>query len=130
MLAELLSTVADAVLGYALEKLDPADRLREWLKRDPARLAYQKALARSYTAFARQYPELVASLFDESFLKLEAAPELAKLLTRHEHPDPTRLAELWMRSVGGVNSPLPTGDREASPETKWSTDNCPLITTY
>ena len=107
MLADVLLAATEAVLAYGLEKFDPADRAREWLKRDPARLAFQKALARAYTAFARQYPELTASLFDPSFLTKEAAPELAKLLTRHEHPDPARLAELWAASTSPLSSEHP-----------------------
>ncbi len=98
LLSTLLPAVAEAVLSYALDKLDPADRIRSWLKLGPARLAYQKALARAYTAFARQFPELTTSLFDESFLKSEAAPELAKQLTRHHSPDPAHLTELWVES--------------------------------
>jgi hypothetical protein len=98
VLSTLFPAVAEAVLSYALDKFDPADRVRSWLKLDPARLAYQKALARTYTAFARQYPELTATLFDESFLKREAAPDLAKQLTRHQSPDPAHLTALWAES--------------------------------
>jgi hypothetical protein len=101
LLSGLFSAVAEAVLSHALQRLDLADRVREWLKRDPARLAYQKALARAYAAFARQYPELTASLFDEFFLKTKAAPELARQLTRHRHPDPAQLARLWAESLPG-----------------------------
>jgi hypothetical protein len=45
MLADLLPAAAEAVLSYALARLDPADRVREWLKRASATLAYQQALA-------------------------------------------------------------------------------------
>jgi tetratricopeptide (TPR) repeat protein len=105
MLADLLLTGTEAVLGYTLDKFDPADRVRDWLQREPARLAYQKALGRAYAAFARQYPELIASLFDRSFLENEAAPELAKLLTRHDTPSAARLAERWWQSI---NKDTPT----------------------
>jgi len=57
-------------------------------------------LARAYAAFARQYPEYVASLFNDSFLKNEALPELSKLLTRNQHPDPALLAQAWGQSIG------------------------------
>lgn len=57
MLAELFSAVAGAVFSYAIEQLDPADKAKAWLKRDPARLGFQKALARTYAAFARQDPD-------------------------------------------------------------------------
>jgi hypothetical protein len=99
MLEALFSAAAEAVFSYILDTLEPAERLRDWLKRNPAKLAYQHALARTYTAFARQYPELTASLFNESFLTIEAAPELAKFLTRHEYPDHTQLVRLWAKSI-------------------------------
>ncbi len=96
----LLAAVAEAVFGYALEQSGVADRVRAVLKIDPKHKAFQVALARAYTAFARQYPDLVASLFDESFLKIEAAPLLAQLLTRRGRPDPAELAWLWARHLG------------------------------
>jgi flagellar biosynthesis GTPase FlhF len=99
MLDALLAAAAEAVFSYILETLEPAERLRDWLKRSPVKLAYQHALARTYTAFARQYPELTTSLFNESFLTIEAAPELAKFLTRHQHPDHTQLVRLWAKSI-------------------------------
>ncbi len=102
MLSEIvLSAVVETVLDKVVDLPEVEDRLRRWLKRDPARLAFEKALARAYTAFARQYPELTASLFNESFLAIEAAPELAKLLSRDQRPDPARLTELWAASLGG-----------------------------
>jgi hypothetical protein len=100
ILADLFLVVAEAVLSYTLDKLDPANKVRDWLKRDPAKLAFQKALARSYAAFARHYPDYVASLFDESFLTKEATPEISKLLIRNQHPDPAALAQLWGQSLG------------------------------
>ena len=100
MLADLFLSVADAVISYTIDKLDPAETLKTWLKRDPAKLAFQKALARTYAAFARQYPEYAASLFDQSFLNKEAIPEISKLLIRSQHPDPALLAQAWGESIG------------------------------
>lgn len=99
MLEALFAAAAEAVFSYILDTLEPAERLRDWLKRNPVKLAYQHALARTYAAFARQYPELTSSLFNESFLTIEATPELAKFLTRHQHPDHTQLVRLWARSI-------------------------------
>ncbi len=99
MLEALFAAAAEAVFSDLLDMLEPAERLRDWLKRNPAKLAYQHALARTYVAFARQYPELTASLFNESFLTIEAAPELAKFLTHHQHPDHTQLVRLWAKSI-------------------------------
>ncbi len=99
MLEALFAAAAEAVFSYILDTLEPAERLRDWLKRNLVKLAYQHALARTYVAFARQYPELTASLFNESFLTIEAAPELVKFLTRHQHPDHTQLVKLWAKSI-------------------------------
>ena len=95
----VLGAVVKAIIGKAIDLLHPEDHLRKWLPRQPAQLAFQKALARAYTAFARNYPDLTASLFNQDFLTHEAAPELAKLLTRHGHPDPATLANMWAASL-------------------------------
>lgn len=100
MLSSLFTSVADALISYAIDKLDPAERIKSWLRLDPARLAFKKALARAYSAFARQYPEYTSSLFDQSFLSTDALPELSKLLTRNQHPNPALLAQAWGRSLG------------------------------
>src|SRR5687767_7499177 len=105
MLEGLFLAVAGSVVSYVIEKLEPAEQIKKWLRREPSTLAFQKALARAYTAFARQYPEYVASLFDKSFLAGAGAPELAKLLTRHLHPDPALFAQAWGTSLGfDINS--------------------------
>lgn len=54
--------------------------MRAVLGIDPQRRAFQIALARAYNAFARQYSDLTASLFDNTFLKTRAAPVLVQLL--------------------------------------------------
>ncbi len=77
MLTEaFFSAVADAVFGYLLEEADLTERVRAVLGVDPERRAFQTALARAYATFARRYPDLTASLFDESFLETEAAREV------------------------------------------------------
>ncbi|MCC6190319.1 MAG: hypothetical protein IT318_14905 [Anaerolineales bacterium] len=109
-----LGAIAQTILATAAEVYDFESKARQWLGRDPAQLALKKALARTYTAFARQYPDLAAGLFNESFLKTEAAPELARLLARHSHPDPARLAERWAVSVWGAGvAPMTAQKREA-----------------
>jgi hypothetical protein len=99
LLLQLFSSITEAVLSYFLDKYDPEMRIREWVKQEPAKIAYQKALYRAYTAFARQYPDFTASLFNESFLMKEGASELAKQLTRHLSPDPAILAKAWAASI-------------------------------
>ncbi len=103
MLEGLFLAIAGAVFSYVIENLEPADQIKKWLGREPATLAFQKALSRAYTAFVRQYPEYAASLFDRSFLTGAGAPELAKLLTRHLHPDPALFAQAWGKSIGFDN---------------------------
>jgi hypothetical protein len=93
LLESLFSVIAEAVFGYLLQESGLAERARAVLGLDPQRRAFQTALARAYTAFARHYPEWTASLFDEAFLKSEAVvPLLAGLLTRRGRPDPAQLA--------------------------------------
>lgn len=100
MLSELFLSLTETVFSYAIDKLDPAETIKTWLKREPARLAFQKSLARAYSAFARRYPEYVTSLFNQSFLEKEAAPELAKFMVRGQTPDPAALAQAWGKSLG------------------------------
>ncbi len=100
MLEALFSAIAEAVFDYLLQEAGLADRARAVLGTDPERRAFQTALARAYVAFARQYPDLTASLFDETFLKGPAAPLLAQLLTRRGRPDPADLARRWAQHLG------------------------------
>ncbi len=98
----LLSAVTEVVFGHLLVKSEP--RLREWLGRDPAKLAFQTALARAYMPFARQYPQWTASLFDETFLTRDhVARELSRQLTRDGHPDPALLASAWIEYFPAAN---------------------------
>jgi len=81
MLTEaLLPVVAEAVFGWVLQEAGLAERVRVVLGIDPQRRAFQTALARAYNAFAQQYPDLAAFLFDKTFLKTKAAPVLVQLL--------------------------------------------------
>jgi len=97
----LFSAIAEAVFGYLLQQSGLAERARAVLGRDPQRLAFQTALTRAYTAFARQYPEWTVSLFDEAFLKSEPViPLLADLLTRRGRPDPAKLARQFAIYLG------------------------------
>jgi hypothetical protein len=101
MLSEIvLSSISDAVFAHLIDHAVQNDRLRRWLGLQPACLAFHKSLARAYITFARHYPDLAAALFDQSFLQVEAAPEIAKLLIRGQAPDAVNLARLWMNSIG------------------------------
>jgi hypothetical protein len=96
MLTEaLLSAVVEAVFGYVLQQSGLAEKVRGSLGRDLQRLAFKIALSRAYTAFARNYPQWTASLFDEHFVTHRAAPFLACCLARDAGPDPAGLAATW-----------------------------------
>ena len=123
MLEALFSAVAEAVFGYLLQEAGLADRVRAVLGVDPERRAFQSALTRAYAAFARQYPELTAALFDEAFLTGPAAPLLAQWLTRRGHPDPAELARRWAQQLGHSDPAawprLPEATRAAADFLRW-----------
>ncbi len=101
MLTEaLLSVVTETVFSHILEQSNVADKVRSRLGPDPQKLAFQVALARAYTTFARNYPQWTASLFDVHFLQNAAAPFLARCLPWSEPPDPAELAAAWVDQIG------------------------------
>ncbi len=107
LIEALVRAVTEAVIDRVVTVIGVEDRLRQWICGDPVRLAFEKALTRAYTAFARQYPDLSDEVFDERFLKDRASSELAKLLMREQHPDPTTLATLWQEQFT-IETPLIT----------------------
>jgi hypothetical protein len=83
-----------------LHELGLVDQVRANLSTDEKQLAFETALARTYTAFARNYPMWAAPLFDEYFLKSEPVIDLlAKLLTRRDRPDPKEFARLFANHI-------------------------------
>lgn len=107
MIEAVIGAVAEAVFSYILGEMSLAEKIRRRLGRDPVKLAYRKALTRAYTAFVRQYPDVAAALFNESFLANEALPFLVKqITTRLGKPDPALLAKAWASSI----SPLPVSN--------------------
>jgi hypothetical protein len=60
-LEPLFSAVAEAVFGAMLQESGLAERTRAALGLDPTRRAFQTALAQTYAAFARHYPEWTAA---------------------------------------------------------------------
>lgn len=101
MLTEaILGAVTEAAFGYLLEEAGVAETVRAWLGRDLQRLAFQVALSRAYSTFARRHPQWAASLFDEHFLARGAAPFLAGCLTRNKSADPAEMAAAWADQLG------------------------------
>src|SRR5215207_1902573 len=104
----LLAAAAKTVIGHAA-KLVPedtlrADELRAWLGRVPQQLAFQVALARAFTTFARHHPQWAALLFNEPFLIGPAAPLLARCLVREAPPDPAELVDAWAEQLGSAGA--------------------------
>jgi hypothetical protein len=66
---------------------------------DPVKRAFATALAADSKEFETDHSDLVASLFDVSFLEHEGAPVLAEFLRRDGRPDPTELCDSGL-SVG------------------------------
>ncbi|MCL6542546.1 MAG: AAA family ATPase, partial [Roseiflexus sp.] len=97
----LFAALTETVFSALLQESGLAERTRTALGRDPTRRAFQTALAQTYAAFARQYPEWTAALFDETFLNSrDVVPLLAALLTRRGQPDPAHLARLFAAHLG------------------------------
>ncbi len=101
--AKLVEAATGAVFGYVLEEAGLADRVRAWLGREPARLAFQAALLRALTRFAKAHPEFASALMDEPFFTREdVARELGRFLTRKGHPDVNALARAWAKQLPHV----------------------------
>lgn len=94
-----ISAVTEAVFSHLLPKAEP--KLRQWLGRDPAKLAFQTALAQRYTRFDRSHHEWTAALFDDAFLcRPDVSWELSRLLTDGETPDVGVMAGAWAEYFG------------------------------
>jgi WD40 repeat protein len=97
----LFAALTETVFGALLQESGLAERTRAALGLDPTRRAFQTALARAYTVFARHYPEWTTTLFDQPFLTSPTVvPLLAELLTRRGQPDPAHLARLFAAHLG------------------------------
>src|SRR6266705_5172458 len=100
MLAEwVIPLIVDNVFGYLLDQSDLGEAVRNRLRTDPVKQAFQHALTSPLTQFAKQHSEWVASLFDADFLQKEAAPILAQFLIRDGEPAPGDLATRWADSL-------------------------------
>jgi hypothetical protein len=61
--------------------------IKPFLKRQDVEKAFSNTVSVALSEFQTKYPELYKSLFDETFVKLHAVPELSKLLRRTDQPD-------------------------------------------
>ena len=73
--------------------------VRQRLGLDPTRRALRRALAIAIEQLEYNHPSWAAALFDASLMEHEAAPVLARLLTRSGRPDPSELARRWALAI-------------------------------
>lgn len=85
--------VLDFILRWAL-------RLEERVRFSLRRAVLNRALVRSYTAFARRRPRWSASLFDLHFLTHEAAAIFDQSARRDALPQPAHLIQAWLAQLG------------------------------
>jgi len=100
MLNDLINDITEKLLITALGNLKRGAQAKVWLEKEPATLALKKALTRTYSAFARQYPEYSDLFFSASFFNTATLSEISKLLTSNQHPDPALLAQTLEGSLG------------------------------
>ena len=76
----------------------------QWLVQSYQRRTLRRAAYNAYRTFARQYPERVASLFDEHFVLTHVVPMLQDAADAGETVTAAQIAEMWAHQV----SILPT----------------------
>lgn len=91
----VLAAIVDGVFGYVLEQSGVADKLKEKLKLDPTRRAFEHALRQTCKWFAEQYPTWTDSLLRGFFSKREGQQILAQFLTPDGRPNPSNVAVQW-----------------------------------
>ena len=89
-LAEVVATALARAAGVLIRH-----KARAWLEDRNERQAYERALAGALNDVGRQFPSIAASFFDEHFLHGPVAEELALYFTRHQTPDPERIAKAY-----------------------------------
>jgi hypothetical protein len=95
----IIPLIVDNVFGYLLDQSGLGEAVRNRLRHDPVKQAFQDVLTSTLTQFEKQHPEWAASLFDADFLKKEATLILAQFLIRDGEPDPSDLATHWADSL-------------------------------
>ncbi|MFN8459612.1 MAG: hypothetical protein U0401_34030 [Anaerolineae bacterium] len=89
--------IATASLRFLPEWITQETKFQGWLRR----LKLSQALSSTYQKFSQRHPRWVASLFDEYFLRGQAAPLLARYAQSVEElPTATELANAWFDQLG------------------------------
>lgn len=96
----ILGAVAEAVIGLVIADLSERNglvKIRDKIK-GPSQetIAFQRALAATYSAFSQRYPNLSGAFFDEIFLKKsEIVLELSKVITPNKQPNLAVIERTW-----------------------------------
>ncbi|GAB4214380.1 MAG: hypothetical protein OHK0022_52820 [Roseiflexaceae bacterium] len=112
----VLTFVSEAVIALVVGDLAQREGIAKW--RDKLRgqsleaLAFQRALAASYSAFAKKYPSVADAFFDEDFLKKqEVISQIAKIITPNNEPNIDIIERAWKDQFRyepsiGINDPI------------------------
>lgn len=113
LLIPFLAQHVPSVFGWAaglLAKVLIGEKAKTVLKDRSQRRAYLNAVGRAFSDFAKAFPDLAASFFDEYFLRSVIADEMLKFLSREQVPDKGRIIEAYGLQFGAP----PSGDISAA----------------
>ena len=96
---QLAQMIAGAVIESLVDRGMFADSILAKLGRDPTKVAFAHALARTIDQFQHDHADWYANLFDASFFAGEGAPILAAFLQTGGRPDSVELARRWAESL-------------------------------
>lgn len=71
----------------------------QWLVQNYQRRTLRRAVHKAYLDFARQYPNWVATLFDEHFINVHLLPMLQRAADAGEKVTAMQTAEVWAKQV-------------------------------
>lgn len=86
-------------LGKELERAT-----MQWLVQSYQRRSLRRAVHKAYLSFARQYPNWVATLFDEHFVNTHLLPLLQNAADAGEKVTAVQAAEVWAKQVSMLPS--------------------------
>jgi hypothetical protein len=71
----------------------------QWLVQSYQRRTLRRAVRQAYFNFARRYPQWVAALFDEHFVRIHLLPLLQRAADSGDKVTPGQVATMWARQV-------------------------------
>ncbi|MCD5312330.1 NACHT domain-containing protein [Kineosporia babensis] len=99
--------IAGGVVGAALKSAPVKNTALRAVGREPLQLAVKNSLAKALEVLQERHPGWTGSLFDASFLEHEAAPLIARVITRGQQVVPADLARSYVRSLSSSGERLP-----------------------